>query len=344
MAKEKPPAFQFYPKDFLTDLNVIEMTAEEVGGYMLLLSHLWINGGSLPDDDQQLAKLSKLGKRWTKGVRERVLECFYKKRGKWRNKRCDAELKKQSVFKHKCAEAGRKSARLRTKTVPTEEGTFNGRSRNLQQENQGTFNSSSSSLSSSSLEEKEKSLPPSDFSESKKEPKTEFLTADGQKAEPETIETLQVPTLGQASRSSREIDRDIVRLYRTYRDKSVCPTGVKSFKTFYEQAFAAMENGWTTEELGADLVKWRQNGGRKNAAPWDIWKEKLKNIKPGASGLTLEGKRLPKYTDLARMFHQHGHNVESARKRLKGHGIPDEEITATLVAAGFEVENQKMEV
>lgn len=45
MNKEKSPAFQFYPKDFLTDGKVICMSAEEVGYYIKLLCIDWLEDG-----------------------------------------------------------------------------------------------------------------------------------------------------------------------------------------------------------------------------------------------------------------------------------------------------------
>lgn len=43
--KGKSPAFQFYPKDFLTDDKVIEMSAEVRGYYVDLLCIDWLNDG-----------------------------------------------------------------------------------------------------------------------------------------------------------------------------------------------------------------------------------------------------------------------------------------------------------
>ena len=43
--KEKSPAFQFYPKDFLTDDKVLEMSAEVKGLYITLLCIDWLNDG-----------------------------------------------------------------------------------------------------------------------------------------------------------------------------------------------------------------------------------------------------------------------------------------------------------
>lgn len=65
-SKDRPPSFQFYPRDFITSRAVAIMTPEARGGYILLLCHAWLaeRPGYLPDDDQALAALSGLGERW----------------------------------------------------------------------------------------------------------------------------------------------------------------------------------------------------------------------------------------------------------------------------------------
>ena len=52
----KPPAFQWYPKDFLTDENVRVMSLQERGAYITLISLCWLEG-TLPADSGRLAKL-----------------------------------------------------------------------------------------------------------------------------------------------------------------------------------------------------------------------------------------------------------------------------------------------
>lgn len=49
----KSPAFQFYPKDFLTDRNVVLMSMQERGVYITLLCHCWDK--PLPSDVPRLA-------------------------------------------------------------------------------------------------------------------------------------------------------------------------------------------------------------------------------------------------------------------------------------------------
>lgn len=71
------------PEDLLRDPRVRRMSAEPFGGYCSLLMELWLDpSGSLPDDDYELALLSRMGhKGWAKyGAIIRPL--FYTENGK----------------------------------------------------------------------------------------------------------------------------------------------------------------------------------------------------------------------------------------------------------------------
>ena len=48
MTKQKPPAFQFYVKDWLSSPNVMMMTPEQRGCYIQLLAYSWPNGIHMP--------------------------------------------------------------------------------------------------------------------------------------------------------------------------------------------------------------------------------------------------------------------------------------------------------
>lgn len=52
----KSPAFQFYPKDFLSDANTIMMNAEVTGYYIRLISVDWIEDGFRPEDMGRLMR------------------------------------------------------------------------------------------------------------------------------------------------------------------------------------------------------------------------------------------------------------------------------------------------
>jgi len=91
----KPPAFQFYPKDWLSDINVMTMTPTQRGGYIQLLCYMWLNEECcLPDQEEDLIALSNISSTDLKIV----LKCFQKKNGKIFHKRLIKELKKQKDY------------------------------------------------------------------------------------------------------------------------------------------------------------------------------------------------------------------------------------------------------
>ena len=56
----KSPAFQFYPKDWLSSQRVAAMSSAQKGVYIDLLCHAWLaDDCGLPDDDKVLLRLSK---------------------------------------------------------------------------------------------------------------------------------------------------------------------------------------------------------------------------------------------------------------------------------------------
>lgn len=89
----KPPAFQFYPADFL--VGTASMSNEEVGIYIRLLSYQWERGG-LPSEDKPLRALAHSRKQ----VPEIVLAKFERgDDGILRNARMEKERNKQIAFR-----------------------------------------------------------------------------------------------------------------------------------------------------------------------------------------------------------------------------------------------------
>lgn len=56
--KAPSPAFSFYPKDILSDEAAAAMTDEELGVYIRLLCHAWLEG-SIPADLDRLARMTR---------------------------------------------------------------------------------------------------------------------------------------------------------------------------------------------------------------------------------------------------------------------------------------------
>ena len=76
--KEKSPAFQFYPKDWLADPNVRAMTHAERGIYIDLLCSCWTEG-SIPDDPEECARIAgwfKGGSHLVEPDMKRIIDCF----------------------------------------------------------------------------------------------------------------------------------------------------------------------------------------------------------------------------------------------------------------------------
>jgi len=107
--KEKAPAFQFYPRDFLTDGNVAAMSLQEVGAYIRLLCLCW-QEQSLPTDPARLARmvgapLPAFQKLWPA-----VRTCFQEVDGRLVHPRLEKEREKQRVRREHLSLNGQKGA------------------------------------------------------------------------------------------------------------------------------------------------------------------------------------------------------------------------------------------
>lgn len=148
---EKSPAFQFYPKDFLTDDAVLAMTNEQIGAYVLLLCHAWLTPEGISTAQSSLARMCHCTtSRFTRCIWPFIEQCFsVNDAGRLVNRRLEAERVKQQEFRAAASRAGKLSAAQRA---------LNGRSTNLPTEGQrtpqrkvnGRVNGKSTLLSSSS--------------------------------------------------------------------------------------------------------------------------------------------------------------------------------------------------
>lgn len=102
----KSPAFQFYPDSWLSSADVSLMTPSEEGAYIRLLCHSWLQDDcGLPDDDDCLAVLSRLGRKWTKSA-PKIRAKFQAEGGRLYNLRLVQERLKQRERRLKASEAG----------------------------------------------------------------------------------------------------------------------------------------------------------------------------------------------------------------------------------------------
>lgn len=120
MAPEKAPAFQFYPKDFLSDGNQGEMSLAESGAYARLMCRCWLEK-TVPDDVKRAANLvgataGQMRKMWPA-----IRRCFQPHptlTGRLIHPRLEKEREKQEAFRQRQSAKGKVSAANRTATEP----------------------------------------------------------------------------------------------------------------------------------------------------------------------------------------------------------------------------------
>ena len=131
----KPPAFQFYPDDFLG--GVADMTQAEVGAYILLLCSQW-GRGAIPPDPDRAALIAK------GPVSTHVLAKF----PNGQNPRLEAVRVEQDNYRQLQREKGLASGEARRKRSLTEvQPPFNHGSTTVQPDGQPKLNSPSPSPS-----------------------------------------------------------------------------------------------------------------------------------------------------------------------------------------------------
>ena len=92
---DRSPAFQYYPKDLLSDAKVQMMTLEAVGAYWKLISFLWVEGGTLPKDHVKLSKLLGVSEDVFSRLWEQIGGCFSVEADSIHHDRLDKERKLQ---------------------------------------------------------------------------------------------------------------------------------------------------------------------------------------------------------------------------------------------------------
>lgn len=106
------PAFQFYPKDFLTDVKQIAMSLAEVGAYWRLCCHCWLEG-SLPTEPKKLARLCGATSRQLNEMWPAIGQCFVERDGVLVHKRLEREREKQETYRRRQSDKGKASAKMR---------------------------------------------------------------------------------------------------------------------------------------------------------------------------------------------------------------------------------------
>jgi uncharacterized protein YdaU (DUF1376 family) len=112
MAKEKSPAFQFYPKEFLMDGNVAGMSLQERGAYITFLCYCW-QEGSLPMDQGRLAQMVGTPLKAFLRFWPAVRVCFSEQDGRYIHRRLEKEREKQTLHRERASSKGRAGAQAR---------------------------------------------------------------------------------------------------------------------------------------------------------------------------------------------------------------------------------------
>lgn len=106
MSKRPDTWMPLYIGDYLRDTG--RLTTEGHGAYLLLIMDYWTSGAPLPDDDDQLAAITKLPPRDWKRLRPVIGRYFEIGNGAWAHKRIDAEMAKAAAKTEKRAQAGKR--------------------------------------------------------------------------------------------------------------------------------------------------------------------------------------------------------------------------------------------
>ncbi|HIA31734.1 MAG TPA: DUF1376 domain-containing protein [Nitrospinaceae bacterium] len=117
MLKNKSPAFQFFPKDFLSDINVVLMSNQARGCYITLMSHEWeAQGNGITNKIEDIAKVCGENVEDMAMLWKSIEMCFKphpKDSTKLIHPRLEKERKKQKDNRKKRASAGKKGAKAR---------------------------------------------------------------------------------------------------------------------------------------------------------------------------------------------------------------------------------------
>lgn len=153
----KDPAMPLYVNDWLSSRRVQAMSQLQELAYFRLLAFCWSSGdASIPDDDDELAVLSRMGKSWLKGGSQVVRRCFQphpNKSGYLTNARLFHLWQERQEWRRKSHEGGIKSGQARK--LRTVKGGSTKR-----EPNANSSSSSSSSIKKETKGKKERFIPP----------------------------------------------------------------------------------------------------------------------------------------------------------------------------------------
>lgn len=100
------PFMQLYVSDFLGD--TLDLSTEGIGAYMLLLMAMWNAGGTLPDDEAKLARITRMSVKKWRAVAADLLIFFVRDQGRITHRRLSKELQKSETKSELRASAGKR--------------------------------------------------------------------------------------------------------------------------------------------------------------------------------------------------------------------------------------------
>ena len=123
MSLRPPPAFQFYPRDWLSSSAVRRMTYTERGIFLELLLFSWCDGG-IPDDDVEIAKLLHITVGAWRKCAPRIRPRFIPQGdGLLVNVRLEQVRAEQEAHARERSEAGKAGAKKRWQKHPVANGS-----------------------------------------------------------------------------------------------------------------------------------------------------------------------------------------------------------------------------
>ncbi len=113
MSATRPDAWMpLYVADYLADTT--RLTTLQHGAYLLLIMAYWRAGEALPDDDDDLAAITRQPVKDWQRMRPKIASFFNVIDGIWLHGRIEAEIKRAMVNRAQKETAGKASARQRT--------------------------------------------------------------------------------------------------------------------------------------------------------------------------------------------------------------------------------------
>lgn len=111
------PVMPLYTDALVADTT--HLTASEFGAYMLILIAMWRAGGSLPDDEALIRRVSRIRENHWAQSRDRIFALLSRGDGRVTQKRLQAEFERSTQRHERRASAGRKGGKKRAEAAET---------------------------------------------------------------------------------------------------------------------------------------------------------------------------------------------------------------------------------